>query len=612
MNLTSALLVVVSLIVVVSVFVLRTRWLSRYSHGFLLSVLLALSVVAFTAGSVVAIRGYEVARDGVMSELRLGLENVAQVVEQQVRSAVRIEQSRLTTVSSAFGRVMDRATPEQLRSRLEAVEQAEPRYLQVDLIDPRAQVIANSTATGAPQPPSRVSAAYALEGKPFITIREDDDGVTRQMLLSAPVVDAGGHTTGAVLVRFDLRSLLHDLISTTHFNTTGYTVLVGSHDHVIAHSKEERLGEDFSGYEAVRRVRAGERDGSVVAPNRAGVDRLFVYRTIANPSMEAGARPWILLTEMDQSEVLAILRRLKMQLLISLGIVGVVLLVIAVGLTQSIRGPLYQLAQVAEHIRDGKLDTVVPVTGRDAVGRMAAALASMAKGLKERDRIRDLFGRYIASDVAGEMLASGGVLEGKSRRVTVLMSDIRGFTRMSEAMPPVQVVAFLNEYFTEMVDAVLECGGVLDKFIGDGLLAVFGSLAPQPDHAERAIRAALRMRAKLAKINGERASMGLPAIAIGIGIHTDDCIVGNIGSNKRLEYTVVGDGVNVASRVEALNKQFGTTILTTETTYEAIKNEFECRQMPEAEIRGRASTFRFYEVISEKADAPAAAAPARV
>src|SRR5262249_46354183 len=108
--------------------------------------------------------------------------------------------------------------------------------------------------------------------------------------------------------------------------------------------------------------------------------------------------------------------------------------------------------------------------------------------------IRDLFGRYIASDVAGEMLASDGVLAGKSRRVTVLMSDIRGFTRMSETMAPADVVAFLNEYFTEMVDAVLESGGVLDKFIGDGLLAVFGSLGPQPDHASRAIRAALRMR----------------------------------------------------------------------------------------------------------------------
>jgi class 3 adenylate cyclase len=612
MSMTAVLLLAVSLIVVVSLIALQKRWLARFSQGFLLSVLLALSVVAFTTGAIIAIRAYEVARDGVMAELRLGLENVAQVVEQQVRGAVRTEQNRLTTVSAAFARMIDRTPPAELRNRLEAVEQAEPRYLQADLLDARSQVIANSTASGAPQPPSRVSAAYALEGKPFITIREDDDGVTRQMLLAAPLADASGRTIGALLVRFDLRSLLHDLISTTHFNTTGYTVLVGSHDHVIAHSKEERLGEDFSAYEAVRRVRAGERAGSVVARNRAGVDRLFVFRTIANPSMEAGARPWILLTEMDQSEVLEILRKLKVQLLISLAVVAVVLLIIAMGLTQSIRRPLYQLALVAERIRDGDLTADSGVTGRDAVGRMAAALSSMAKGLKERDRIRDLFGRYIASEVAGEMLASGGVLEGKSRRVTVLMSDIRGFTLMSEKMQPADVVAFLNEYFTEMVDAVLECGGVLDKFIGDGLLAVFGSLSVQPDHAERAVRAALRMRAKLAKINGERASMGLQPIAIGIGIHTDDCIIGNIGSNKRLEYTVVGDGVNVASRVEALNKQFGTTILTTETTYEEIKGEFECREMPEAELRGRARTFRFYEIVSEKAAAAAPSAAAKV
>ncbi len=167
-------------------------------------------------------------------------------------------------------------------------------------------------------------------------------------------------------------------------------------------------------------------------------------------------------------------------------------------------------------------------------------------------------------------------------------------------MAPEEVVSFLNDYFSEMVDAVFEHGGVLDKFIGDGMLAVFGSLDEEPDHARRAVRAALRMKVLLAKLNGERSVAGRLPIGIGIGIHTDDVIVGNIGSRRRLEYTVIGDGVNTCSRVESLNKEFGTTILITEATHAEVGDEFECRLMPETALRGKAKALRVYEVTSRK------------
>ena len=141
------------------------------------------------------------------------------------------------------------------------------------------------------------------------------------------------------------------------------------------------------------------------------------------------------------------------------------------------------------------------------------------------------------------------------RRVTVYFSDIRNFTTMSEQMTPSQVVSFLNDYFSEMVDAVFAQEGMLDKFLGDGLMAVFGAFGDTSDHPRRAVMAALQMKALLAKINGERAMSGKPAIEIGIGIHTDEVIVGNIGSRKRLEFAAIGDGVNVASRL-----QFGAKI----------------------------------------------------
>jgi len=151
-----------------------------------------------------------------------------------------------------------------------------------------------------------------------------------------------------------------------------------------------------------------------------------------------------------------------------------------------------------------------------------------------------------------------------------------------------------------MVDAVFDQHGVLDKFIGDGMLAFFGALDEGEGHERRAVLAGLRMTALLAKINGERTIVGQAPIAIGIGIHTDTVIVGNIGSRKRLEYTVIGDGVNTCSRVEGLNKEFGTTILITDATYEAVRDEFDCRPMPEAPLKGKTKAPRVFEVVSQR------------
>jgi adenylate cyclase len=218
----------------------------------------------------------------------------------------------------------------------------------------------------------------------------------------------------------------------------------------------------------------------------------------------------------------------------------------------------------------------------------------------DRDRIKDIFGRYVTTQVSQELLVKQNTLGGDRRRVTMLFSDIRNFTSMSEGMEPERIIAFLNDYFSEMVDAVFEHHGVLDKFIGDGMLAVFGSIDRSEGHERRAVLTALRMRARLAKLNGERATTGQPPIAIGIGIHTDEVIVGNIGSRKRLEYTVIGDGVNTCSRVEGLNKEFGTTILITDATWEPVRHEFECRAMPEAPLKGKTKVPRLFEVISAR------------
>jgi class 3 adenylate cyclase len=209
----------------------------------------------------------------------------------------------------------------------------------------------------------------------------------------------------------------------------------------------------------------------------------------------------------------------------------------------------------------------------------------------------------VTTKVSEKILQGNLKLGGELRNLTVLISDVRNFTAMSEKMAAEEVVAFLNHYFSEMVEAVFEESGVLDKFIGDGLLAVYGSLDETPDHPRRAVRTALRMKERVEKINDERAAVGKPPIAIGIGIHTDDVVVGNIGSRRRLEYTVIGDGVNTCSRIESLNKEFDTTILITESTYAELGDEFVCRPMPEAHLKGKTNVPKVYEVVSEKTPA---------
>jgi class 3 adenylate cyclase len=206
----------------------------------------------------------------------------------------------------------------------------------------------------------------------------------------------------------------------------------------------------------------------------------------------------------------------------------------------------------------------------------------------------------VTTSVSEEILRGNINLGGERRNLTILISDIRNFTTMSESLPPEEVVSVLNCYFTEMVDAVFAHSGILDKFLGDGLLAVFGALEESADHARRAVLTALRMTELLAKINDERAKTGKPPLAIGIGIHTDDVVIGNIGSRRRLEYTVIGDGVNTCSRIESLNKEFGTTILITESTYAALGDEFVCRPMPEAHLKGKTRAPRLFEVVSTK------------
>ncbi len=219
-------------------------------------------------------------------------------------------------------------------------------------------------------------------------------------------------------------------------------------------------------------------------------------------------------------------------------------------LARGIAQPIRLVAQAAKKIEEGDFTVRVPETREDEVGELAHALNSMARGLEERERLRNMFGKYMATQVMQDLLDRGDLkLTGEERDVTVLISDIRGFTPLTEQLGAADIVALLNEYFTLLVDVVMKEEGVIDKFMGDAMLCYFGAPVPQEDHRARAVRTGVRILDALAAWNQGRIARGLQPIATGMGIASGKVIVGNIGSPQRLEYTAIGDAVNLASRL---------------------------------------------------------------
>jgi class 3 adenylate cyclase len=603
---TAALWAVAFAIYIIAV---RARLLSRFEKGFLFEIGIALVGVTLMSASVVGVWGYLAAGHVLDEELLVEMHDIGAMVESEVGSEIDDIQHQLRHLGTALADARDRGAPvAELKERLAAALSFDSQFLQLRLVGADGNEITdtvstNSASTGG-EAPNRIAVAFGLEGKPFTSEAYYSPTFKRQILLIyMPIADQGGKLRMLISARFDLATQFKNLIGATKFNQSGYAVLVDGEGQIIAHPDPARLDNNIAGYPAVQAARQNRGVGSLVARNPQGVNKLYVYRAIKNPST-LSQQPWVLLTEVDRDEELAGLRKLRRELGAGLALVLVLGLVIAHQVSRSVTLPLRQLGEFAKQIGSGDLTTRATVSGRDVSGRLSASLNEMADGLQERDHVKEVFGRYIATQVSDKILKGQVNLGGESKRISILFSDIRNFTGMSEVMTPQQVVSFLNDYFSEMVDAVFENGGVLDKFIGDGLMAVFGAL-DEPDHERHAVQTALRMKALLGKINGTRGMHGLPPIAIGVGIHTDEVIVGNIGSRKRLEYTVVGDGVNTSSRLQGLNKEFGTTILISETTFAAVKADFECRQMPEAQLRGKSKNLSFYEVISAKSVAAA-------
>lgn len=217
---------------------------------------------------------------------------------------------------------------------------------------------------------------------------------------------------------------------------------------------------------------------------------------------------------------------------------------------------------------------------------------------REKRQVKKLFSRYVSKDVYDQLVAdpSLAALGGARRHMTVLFSDVRGFTAMSEHGTPEDVVAQLNQYFSRMVAVVFAHRGTVDKFVGDMVMALFGAPLDDDDHAEHAVQTALAMARALAELNAEWQSQGRPTLDIGIGINTGDMVAGNIGSDTIMSYTVIGDAVNLGARLESLNKDYGTRIIISEATRTRLKGRYDIHPLGDVIVKGKSKPVAIFEV----------------
>jgi adenylate cyclase len=354
-----------------------------------------------------------------------------------------------------------------------------------------------------------------------------------------------------------------------------------------------------------------QRDGAL--PSTAARSTLLANRTRTTSTFTAAderfqslivpvdshlTQPLFALMQRSYDQALAPLRALQRRIVIigTAGLLGALL--IGIGLAGGIIAPLQGLVAGMREVLHGNLQYRSRIERHDELGFIAKSFNEMIDGLEERELIRDTFGRFVSHDVAEAVLTGRVPLQGERREVSILFQDIRGFTGLSERLDPAVLLRLLNQFFTEVVAAVEAEGGVVKQFLGDGVMALFGAPQPYPDHAERAVRAALGIVDRLQGLNETLAQQGIGPLEIGVGIHSGTVVAGLIGPDNRIEYGVVGDAVNLASRVESLTREMQATILVSRDISAQLGPSFKLGCTASMPVKGKSQPVEVVEVLS--------------
>jgi adenylate cyclase len=368
---------------------------------------------------------------------------------------------------------------------------------------------------------------------------------------AAPVLDANGHVRGVFTIDFSLdrlASAFKDLKVSARGRvfvaTPQGAVVIGQQG--SGASRNEVIDAELAAA-AVRQVPL-QSDEMYEFEHQ---DEIYLARSVP---ISAGDLKWVVqvvVPAADYTEQVDAQARRAL----ALGALALVLAVAGgVALARWVARPLHELARLARRIRHGQLDVTVVPRSRDEIGVLARAMGDMVQALRDRDFIQETFGRYVSPELAEQCLRNRDALQlgGEARQVVMLMSDLRGFSELSERLGAPAMIKLLNEYLAKMTPVIVRHGGTINEFIGDAIFVLFGAPFGRPDDAERAVRCAYAMQAALRDFNVESRRRGLPELSMGIGLHVGSVVAGNIGSTDRVKYGVVGPAVNLVARIQAL------------------------------------------------------------
>jgi adenylate cyclase len=309
----------------------------------------------------------------------------------------------------------------------------------------------------------------------------------------------------------------------------------------------------------------------------------------------------IISTVSEEKAFKAVYQIQRRNLLIMIIVLNLAILIVYF-FSKTITNPITRLFSATKEIERGNFRVDITPTSEDEIGELTRSFVHMGRGLEEREKLKETFGKFVNKEIADLVLKGEVKLGGERKTATIFFSDIRDFTSISEILEPEEVVEFLNEYMTRMVGCVNATNGVVDKFIGDAIMAVWGAPVSYGNDTEHAIDGALMMRGQLAEFNKGRGGAKKPVIRMGCGINTGPVLAGQIGSEERMEYTVIGDTVNLASRIEQLNKPFGTDILISQDTCAIVQGLFRVEPMQKIKVKGKAEPLQIYAVLGRMDD----------
>jgi len=417
--------------------------------------------------------------------------------------------------------------------------------------------------------------------------------------IALPLIKINKTITHYVVADIDL-SLIQKTMSDNGLNLFFMTdkdgIVMGHRDETLATKKQ-----NFSGNEIVRlAIQSQMASGMKYLPENGSQKAMYAAyaKTTFGP---------IVFSQVEEEQILVVTKELKNNIIQIVGYFLSVALFLVFVFSMTLTSPLETLTGLIHLVSKGNFDVnasqQVKSLFKDEVKELATAFDSMTEGLKERDKVKNLFNKFHGSSVTEDLMKKDVSIGGQTKEVIVFFSDIRGFTAFSEKRKPEEVVSMLNEYFAVMVKIINANGGIVDKFIGDAIMAVWGVPKSTKKDANNAVKACLEMRRALADLNEKRMSRKEPPIQIGMGLHAGTAISGTIGSDERMEYTIIGNTVNTGSRIESSTKAFGSDLLVSDTVLEKVGDSFLTEYAGSAEVKGRSEPLKLHKVRGfKKAD----------